>query len=250
MRVSTAWVFILMAGALAAQPDGARLFRIHCSLCHGADGNLVIGVELGHARFRRASSDDDLVKIIRGGIPETAMPPSSLTESQARAVVAYLHALAAEPVGAGDAARGKGLFEGKGNCRSCHRIHGDGARLGPDLSAIGSSRKPEDLARSILYPEAEIARENRMYRVVTKSGATVSGRLLNQDSFTVQLLDSEERLRSFVKSDLREYGVVDQSPMPSYQGKLSSQEVADLVSFLGSLQAPTRPEAGRGGRGN
>ena len=205
MRVSAAWLFLWTAGVLAAQQDGARLFRIHCSLCHGADGNLVTGVELGHARFRRASSDDDLVKIIRGGIPETAMPPSSLTESQARAVVAYLRALAAESIGAGDATRGKALFEGKGNCRSCHRIRGDGARLGPDLSEIGTGRKPEDLARSILYPEAEIARENRMFRVVTKSGTAVSGRLLNPDSFTVQMLDSEERLRSFVKSALREY---------------------------------------------
>src|SRR5581483_7878756 len=119
----------------------------------------------------------------------------------------------------------------KGNCRSCHRVGGAGSRLGPDLTEIGSSRRAEDLARSILYPEAEIARENRTFRVITKAGATVSGRLLNQDSFTVQLLDAQEHLRSFLKLDLREFGVVDESPMPSYTGRLDAREVAELVCY-------------------
>jgi putative heme-binding domain-containing protein len=251
MRAVAICIFVLAAGAGGAQEDGARLFRVHCSLCHGGDGNLVPGVPLGHTQFRHAATDEELVKIVREGIPDTAMPPTVLTEPQARGVVAYLHALAAEPVGAGDPARGKALFEGKGNCRSCHRVQGEGARLGPDLTEIGSNRSPEDLARSILYPDAEIARENRMFRAVTKTGTIVSGRLLNQDSFTVQLLDTQEHLRSFVKSDLREWGIVDQSPMPSYRGKLDAQEVADLVTYLGLLKALERPgAAGRGRGGN
>ena len=250
MQAARVWALVFAAGALSAQEDGARLFRIHCSLCHGGDGNLAPGTALGSGKFRHASSDAELVKIIREGVPDTAMPASTLTEPQGRLVVNYVHALAIEAVVAGDAGRGKALFDGKGNCRSCHRVQGEGSRLGPDLTEIGSSRRPEELARSILYPEGEIARENRTFRVVTKSGTTVSGRLLNQDSFTVQLLDTQERLRSFVKSDLREFGIVDQSPMPSYQGKLDSQEVADVVSYRASLKASERPGAGRGRGGN
>lgn len=249
MRAAAICLWILTAGALCAQEDGAHLYRVHCSLCHGGDGNQITVVELGRGQFRHATSDADLVRIIREGIPDTAMPATSLTESQARAVVGFLRALAAGSVGAGDAAAGKAWFEGQGNCRSCHRIHGDGALLGPDLSEIGSSRRPEDLARSILYPDAEIARENRTYRVVTKAGDTVTGRLLNQDSFTVQLLDTQEHLRSFVKSDLREFGVVDRSPMPPYAGKLTPRETADLVSYLESLKAPDRPGPPGGRRG-
>ena len=249
MRAVRICAVVLVAGVACSQENGARLFRIHCSLCHGSDGNLVSGVELGHGEFRHATSDEDLVRIIREGIPETAMPSSTLTDAQARLVVNYVHALAMEPTLEGDPARGRGLFEGKGNCRSCHRVRGEGSRLGPDLTEIGSSRRPQELARSILYPEAEIARENRAFRVVTKSGTTVGGRLLNQDSFTVQLIDTQERLRSFVKSDLREFGVVDQSPMPSYLGKLDSQEVADLVGYLTSLKAAERPPAAGRGRG-
>ncbi len=52
----------------------------------------------------------------------------------------------------------------------------------------------------------------------------------------MQLMDSQERLRSFEKSNLKEYVFLDKSAMPSYQGKLNPQELADLVSYLVSLK--------------
>ncbi len=72
--------------------------------------------------------------------------------------------------------------------------------------------------------------------MVTKDGQTITGRLLNLDSFTVQMLDSKEQLRSFEKANLRDYGIVDTSPMPSYKDKLNAQELADVVSYLVSLK--------------
>jgi putative heme-binding domain-containing protein len=136
----------------------------------------------------------------------------------------------------GDAASGKSVFEGKGQCNTCHRIAGSGSRTGPELTDIGSLRKPEQLEQSILDPDAEIAPQNRTYRVVTRAGETVAGRLLNLDAFSVQLLDSKEKLRSFTKASLKEWAFVEKSPMPSYKGKLSLQELADLVSYLASLK--------------
>jgi len=76
---------------------------------------------------------------------------------------------------------------------------------------------------------------------MTRDGASASGRLLNQDGFLVQLLDSKERLVSFSRSNLTEFAIVDKSPMPSYQGKLSTQELADLVSYLASLKGIDKP---------
>lgn len=146
----------------------------------------------------------------------------------------------------GDAANGKAIFEGKGQCTNCHRIKGNGSRFGPDLSEIGA-RRPDQLQASILDPDAEILPANRIYRVVDKSGAVTIGRLLNLDTFTVQMIDQKERLLSFEKANLREYGFVDKSPMPSYKDKLTDQEVADLVNYLYSLKPP--PGTGRGGRG-
>jgi putative heme-binding domain-containing protein len=128
------------------------------------------------------------------------------------------------------------VFESKGACLGCHRVNGNGSRLGPDLSNVGQLRRSVELETSMLDPDAEILGPNRFYRVVTRDGVTTTGRLLNLDSFTVQLLDSKEQLRSFQKSNLRDFGFIEKSPMPSYRGKLSAQELADVVSYLVSLK--------------
>jgi len=109
------------------------------------------------------------------------------------------------------------------------------------LSDVGGLRRAVELEQSIVDPQAEILPNNRLYRVVTRGGETISGRLLNHDSFTVQLLDSNGRLLSLPISDLREYGFVNNSPMPSYRDTLSAQEVADLVRYLGSLKGKAKP---------
>ena len=145
----------------------------------------------------------------------------------------------------GDAENGKAIFEGKGQCMNCHRIKGSGSRFGPDLSEIGA-RRPDQLQTSILEPDAEILPANRIYRVVDKNGAATTGRLLNLDTFTVQMIDQKEQLRSFEKTSLREYGFVEKSPMPSYKGRLTDQEVADLVNYLYSLKPPPSAAGGRG----
>lgn len=219
--------------------DGGRLFRANCVGCHGAEGNLVPGIDLGHAKFKRASTDEDLVNIIRSGIPGTPMPPGNYTEFQASTIVAYLRSLASTGRGsglAGDATRGRALFAGKGGCEACHRVGTEGSRTGPDLTDIGTLRKAPVLETSILDPDAEILAQNRYYRVVTKDGTVVTGRLLNRDTFSVQLLDTREKIRSFLLADVREHGFVEKSPMPSYKDKLTPQEVADIVSYLGTLK--------------
>jgi cytochrome c oxidase cbb3-type subunit III len=152
--------------------------------------------------------------------------------------------LLAQP--SGDAAKGKAIFEGKGGCTGCHRINGSGSHFGPDLSEIGA-RRPDQLQASILDPDAEILPGNRTYRVVSKNGAVTVGRLLNEDTFTVQMIDKSERLLSFQKPDLREYAFETKSAMPSFKGKLSDQEVADVVAYLSGFKPAAG--AGRGGRG-
>jgi putative heme-binding domain-containing protein len=152
--------------------------------------------------------------------------------------------LLAQP--SGDPANGKLIFEGKGSCTSCHRIKGNGSHFGPDLSEVGA-RSPEQLQTSILDPDAEIVPANRIIRVVSKNGITTVGRLLNEDTFSVQMIDKSERLLSFQKADLLEYAFETKSPMPSYKDKLTAQELADVVAYLSTFKPP--PGAGRGGRG-
>ena len=247
---------VLSAAAVAALPaaaqhatafdveDGARSFASYCAACHGPDGNLIPGVDLGHGQFRRPLTDEELVGIITNGIPNTAMPATPrLSEDGVRRVVAYLRANAetsAENVAAGgDPARGRKLFEGKGECTDCHRVNGLGSRVGPDLSDIGRLRRAVEIRDSLLDPEAEVQPNNRFYLVVTRDGKEVKGRLLNRDTFTVQLLDTDEHLRSFAVADLREHGFAD-TPMPSFKKKLNDRQIADLVSYLVTLQGPSQ----------
>jgi len=215
----------------------------HLRLAAAFGAKDVIGIDLGRGQFRRPFTDQELAGIIRNGIPDTPMPPANVSEAQAVRIVAYLRSLAESKrsVGAdGDLARGRAVFLGKGACSTCHRVHGEGSRLGPDLSRIGGLRRAVELEQSVLDPQREVLPTNRFYRVTTRDGASVTGRLLNHDTFTVQLLDSDERLRSFVKSEVREHGFAD-TPMPSYRGRLDAQEVADVISYLVSLKGRTAP---------
>jgi cytochrome c oxidase cbb3-type subunit 3 len=152
-------------------------------------------------------------------------------------------ALLAQP--SGDPANGKTIFEGKGACTNCHRIKGNGSHFGPDLSEVGG-RSPEQLQTSILDPDAEIASANRIIRVVSKNGTTTIGRLLNEDTFSLQMIDKTERLLSFQKADLREYAFETKSPMASFKDRLTAQEVADVVAYLSTFKPPPGP-SGRGG---
>jgi len=240
-------IFVLAVGTLAAQhaytpadiQEGQRLFRENCVLCHGPEGDQIPGINLGQGKFRQAYPEEALIKIIQDGKPGTAMPPSNLRDFQAEIVLAYLRSIAssghAAPVH-GDAVHGKAIFEGKGGCTQCHRVGMNGSRVGPDLSDIGLLRRTVELESSLLDPNAEILSQNRYYRAVTKQGQTITGRLLNIDTFTVQILDTHEHLVSLQRSDLKESAFLEHSPMPSYKDKLSSQELADVVTYLVSLK--------------
>jgi putative heme-binding domain-containing protein len=237
--------------------EGRKLYEANCGRCHGDTGSGIPNADL-FKQIRRATTDEDIAKLIQSGIPGTAMPPTPLTTEQAMNTVAFLRSMvgvapaaagggaaARSDVGpAGDPARGKAIFAGKGGCAGCHMAEGAGGTSGPNLSSIGAARgrgafaqppNPAALQRSILEPNADIAIPYRRFQVVARNGALVEGRLLNQDTFSVQLVDGAGNLRSFLKSDLKEFGFLP-SDMPSYQGRFTPQELADVVSYLLTLK--------------
>ena len=77
---------------------------------------------------------------------------------------------------------------------------------------------------------------NRPVRAVTRDGKVISGRRLNEDTYSVQLIDNQEHLLSLLKSDVREYTILKTSTMPSYKDRLTAQELADLVAYLVTLK--------------
>jgi len=136
----------------------------------------------------------------------------------------------------GDASRGRAIFAGKGGCTACHRVGPLGSRVAPNLSDVGAIRSAGSLQRSLLDPNSQMMPINRPVRVVTKSGTVINGRRLNEDTYAVQLIDDGERLHSLLKSDLKEYTISTASPMPSYKGRLSDEEIADVLAYLLSLK--------------
>ena len=161
-----------------------------------------------------------------------------MSQEQALQIVAYLRSLPNSAIDTnvvGDAARGREIVRSSSDCMACHRVGRTGSALGPDLSRVGLDRRAAELMRALVDPNAEVQPNHRFYKVTPKRGEAVTGRLLNHDTFTVQLFDVKGQLRSFDKADLRDFGFV-ASPMPSYRDMLAPQALADVVSYLVSLR--------------
>ena len=253
LRCAVALVFLAVGTLLAQGPAqdhgqydradieaGARIFGAQCALCHGANGDLVNGVDLLRGRFRTAVTDEDLVRVIAAGRPAAGMPgfPTMLARD-VTSLIAYIRAgynAIGTPVKIGGAPRGEALFNGAGKCATCHRVDGRGPRLASDLSDIGAVRTPAALQRALLDPNAMLLPANRRVRAVTRDGRTIRGRRLNEDTFTIQILDEQERLVSLTKTDLRSLEIVPTSAMPSYAKTLSEDQIADLVAYLLTLK--------------
>jgi putative heme-binding domain-containing protein len=139
-------------------------------------------------------------------------------------------------VKAGDAARGRAIFEGKGGCVACHRVGRVGSRVAPNLSDIGAQRSPGSMQRSLIDPSSQMMPINRPVRLVKKDGTVVNGRRLNEDTYSIQVIDDKERLHSILKADLKEFTISKASTMPSYKDTLNSTELADLIGYLLSLK--------------
>ena len=219
---------------------GYDVYRTQCAQCHGVSGDQVSGIDLRRRIFKRSSTDEDLARVITSGVPGTGMPPHALKAVELTGVVAYIRAGFDQTmdVTVGDATRGRGLFEGKGECGSCHRVRGHGPRSAPDLSDIGLARTPAALRRTLVEPSSAMVPINRPVRIVTRDGRTIRGRRLNEDTYTVQLLDADEKLLSISKSDIRTLVVDTTSPMPSYGTRLTADEIADVLAYLLTLREP------------
>ena len=218
---------------------GSRLYDAQCTTCHGANGDGVGGVDLRSGRFRNAVTDQDLTRVITNGIQGTGMLAFKFDPSELSGIIAYLRNMNAFDRGsvkAGDAGRGRMAFDGKGGCARCHRVGAQGSRVGPDLSDIGAVRSAGSLLRSLTDPTSQMMPINRPVRAVTRDGTVINGRRLNEDTYTVQLIDDQEKLVSLTKTDLREYTIVTVSPMPSYTDRLTQDEIADVVAYLLTLK--------------
>ena len=219
--------------------EGRRHYRNNCAICHGIEGGGGRGPSLDRARFRRAPTRDALVRIIAYGIRGTEMPRSRwLTEEQRGRLADYVISLGKVegPPPPGDPERGRAIYE-RSDCSNCHTMGGSGGRFGPDLTEIGLRRSPLYLRDSLVRPGSEVPDNFLIVRATGDDGQTAEGIRINEDSFTIQLRDIDDRLYSFRKSELKslnkQFG---KTPMSSYAGKMNEDEITDLVAYLASLR--------------
>lgn len=241
----------LTAPTAAEIAAGQRLFAAQCTRCHGQDGSGGSGPNLRVPRLRRAPDDAALVAVIMDGVPGTAMAAAwQLSDPEVVLVAAYVRSLGrldALAV-AGNPARGRAVYDGKGGCAACHILAGKGRGLGPELSEVGAQRGPAYLRQSLVDPGAEFPRRGvpyeptaysayRLVRATPSSGAPLVGFAVNEDTFTLQLRDASGALHSLRKADLVKIEKeANPTLMPSYKAVLTEDELQDLVAFLSSLR--------------
>lgn len=222
---------------------GQRYFERQCSRCHGFDakGNDETGAPDLTGTLRHANSDAGIFNVIRTGVPGTAMLPvdTEVPDPTVWQLVAYIGSLRYDPDSvelSGNAEAGRRLFNGRAECSSCHMVNGEGGRMGPDLSRVGENQRPEDLLDALVNPDADVAPRWWTLQVTGPDGVMHEGFRMNEDSFSLRIMDEDEQLWSFRKSQIRNYERIETSTMPSYDQRLSESELDDVVAYLFSLR--------------
>ena len=235
---------------------GEFQFRSNCAFCHGlgARGG-GRGPDLTRAQKRHGNSDADLFRTISEGVPGTAMPPNGATQQgvgmtaeEIWQVITYLRSVQVKArQQPGNTARGQQLFFGSAACANCHMVRGKGGRLGPDLSETGAARATSYIIESVRNPSRRLAQgiseamkefsqEYETVTVETLDGTKLQGVVLNEDSFTLQMMDTSERLHLFEKNKLRSLTKSRESLMPPYDEKmLSDKDLQDIIAYLLSV---------------
>jgi cytochrome c oxidase cbb3-type subunit 3 len=245
------------AGDAEAAKRGEFHFRINCAFCHGlgARGG-GRGPDLTRAQKRHGNSDAEMFTTINQGVPGTAMPPNGttgqgvgMTEEEVWDVITYIRSvqLRAPVQPAGDSAHGRQLFYGDANCSGCHMVEGKGGRLGPDLTAVGMARAADAIVDSVRNPSRRLApglleatkefpQEYETVTVVTPAGQEIKGVTMNEDNFSLQVMDASEQIHLFEKDKLRSIKKSRTSMMPIYGAALlSDKDLQDIVAYLQSV---------------
>jgi putative heme-binding domain-containing protein len=151
----------------------------------------------------------------------------------------------------GDPKRGQALFVSPTSaCASCHKVHGQGGDLGPDLSQVGGKFDRTHLIESILDPSAEITQGYHATIIETASGRLFTGIVKSESPTAVTLLDAEGKQVTVALRDIESRTVSTVSLMPAgLADGLTPAEFTDLIAYLTTLRTGRAPTPGEGSTG-
>jgi putative heme-binding domain-containing protein len=216
---------------------GMSLYRRMCADCHGLDATGYRGPDLA-AGMAGGMADERMFQVIRKGVPGSEMPPSARPDHEILQIIAYLRSLGgaapADTAPVGNVSNGAQLFAKQ--CQNCHRVAGKGGRIGPDLSRIGMARTRAALIREIRTPHEWIPPAFETVTITTKDGQKIRGVKKNEDAFSIQVMDTRERIQGYLKSDV-EVTYDKNSLMPAFDpNRLSDSDLNDVVGYLTTLR--------------
>jgi cytochrome c oxidase cbb3-type subunit III len=223
---------------------GEQTFSSACAPCHGLDGR---GGERAPDIATRPEisklSDQEILGILRTGIPDKGMPPfAALGSAKLSTLLSYLRSLQGKGAATSKVAnteKGKELFSGKAGCSACHMLNGIGGFLGRDLSNYGETHSVSEIRAAIVEPQKSQAPRSRSADIVTKDGKTYSGVIRNEDNFSVQLQSLDGAFHFFSKADLAQLRYRQEPLMPTdYGSKLTPAELDALTAYLAGSAHP------------
>lgn len=222
--------------------QGQQLIRALCSRCHGIDGKGGKGPDLTDGVFRHGSTNAEITKNIRDGIPGTGMPGlGEVLDEWNWQILAYLRAEASKRDRdqglQGDSRRGYELFKNH-KCDSCHWGPSSEGRRGPNLSRLRAA--PDYVRQSLLEPDSQIDGSYQPLTIQLTDGRSLQGMRLHENTYYVLLIDEQERLHTIPKRQIEQLRKPHKSLMPSFAKALSSQDVEDLTAYVFSLQGESR----------
>jgi putative heme-binding domain-containing protein len=227
---------------LEGDPDAIRagmgLFRGRCADCHGIDARGVRAPDITQV-WVTGRTDAGLLKTIREGVPGTEMPANPrVNDHEAWQILAYLRTLAAsarpDPL-RGNAENGAKVFGAQ--CAACHRVNGVGGRLGPDLSRVGIARARDMLVLRIRRGVEDLGQGYAPVTLTPHAGQPIQGLKKNEDLFSVQIMDTRERIQGYEKDKLKSVENTTRSAMPVFgPDRLSDSDLDDLVRYLQTLR--------------
>ncbi len=252
--ISCLWRLVSGMAILVAlargQPDvvaaGRQLYNKTCTICHGEDGaEGDRAPALVATRRNSRLSEAAIFAVIKNGIPGSTMPAAGLPDNDIRSIVAFIRNMrstASDTIVPGDVENGRKVFEGKGGCTHCHMIRGRGGLIGPDLSSIGAELTLARLQESLVAARP-IPAGYRPVRVTTLDGKVIEGVAKNEDAFSIQVLDRNDKLQLLNKDELSQLERETTSLMPhNFDKTLTPDEFRDLIAML-SRQARTKARA-------
>jgi putative membrane-bound dehydrogenase-like protein len=152
--------------------------------------------------------------------------PATAGEKLAR-VNSILHIL---NQGAGDLANGRQLFQK--HCAVCHTLFGEGAKVGPDLTAAERKNRAY-LVAQVVDPSAYVRPEYVAYNVETRDGRQLTGLVVESSAGAITLLDARNERTVIPRDRIEEMTPSAVSLMPEkLLDAFSDPEVRDLFSYL------------------